>query len=162
MFSLEDCGRLFPLRAPEEPGLQPGRETQAFLGATMKIQNFARACGALVFSILLIGNARAQDCTNEASLKSSQPGAAVEISFRNASAESRRLYWLDAAGDRKLIAVIAPNSELKQPTSAGHAWVVTNDVEKCLYAVTAANQPATIDVGGTVVAQVAPPAAGVA
>ena len=106
--------------------------------------------------------AHAQDCSTESSLKSSQPGAAVELAFRNTSSASRRLYWLDPNGERKFIAVVTPGTVLQQPTSAGHSWVVTDDAEKCLHAVTATAEPATIDVGATQVAQVAPPAPGVA
>jgi hypothetical protein len=116
----------------------------------------------IALAMLSYAAAQAQDCTTESSLKSSQPGAAVELSFRNASSASRRLYWLDPNGDRKFIAVVTPGTVLRQPTSAGHSWVVTDDAEKCLHAVTAAAEPATIEVGETQTAQIAPPVPGVA
>ncbi len=53
----------------------------------------------------------------------------------------------------------------RQPAPADHlyraAWVVTDDAEKCLFAITATGEPATIDVGGAATAQLAPPPPGV-
>src|SRR6188474_1971664 len=94
-----------------------------------------------------IGSAHAQDCSNEPALRSAQPGAPVELSFRNASSDGRRLYWLDQNGSRKFISVIRPGTIYGQPTSATHSWVVTDEAEKCLFAVTATTEPQTIDVG---------------
>jgi hypothetical protein len=107
-----------------------------------------------------IGTAQAQDCSNEASLKSATQGDAVELSFRNASNESRRLYWLDPKGNRRFVSLIRPGSIYSQPTAATHSWVVTDETEKCLFAVTATSQPQTIEVGTATAAQIAPPNAG--
>ena len=92
---------------------------------------------AVAFSTLLIsaissGAARADDCSSEKTLKSSASNAATSLSFQNKSAEKRRLYWMDQDGDRKFYGVVEPGNAFKQPTFAGHAWVVTDDVEKCL------------------------------
>jgi hypothetical protein len=126
----------------------------------------ARATGfglaAAIVVALMVGTsaARAQDCAGEGTVKSTQAGAAVELSFRNASNERRRIYWLDQNGERKFYGVVEPQHVLKQPTYAGHAWLVTNDAEKCLSIVTATDTAMTVDIGGAAAAQVTPPARG--
>ncbi|MFH1343337.1 MAG: hypothetical protein ABIL01_19330 [Pseudomonadota bacterium] len=107
------------------------------------------------------GAAQMQDCSAESSLKSVQAGGPVELAFRNASTERRRLYWIDPNGDRKFNGLIEAGNLLRQTTATGHSWVVTDDSEKCLYALTATTEPVTIDVGGVASAQLAPPAPGV-
>ncbi|MDP2411736.1 MAG: hypothetical protein Q8M26_15790 [Pseudolabrys sp.] len=106
------------------------------------------------------GPAQAQDCSSVGNLKSIQAGDAVELSFRNASTEGRRLYWLDQNGERKFVALVAAGEVLRQPTTNGHVWVITDAAEQCLYAVTASAVPQTFEVG--TLAQLAPPAPGVA
>ena len=121
------------------------------------------------FSALVIGAAtlfsgsaaHSLDCSDESSLKSVQAGGPVELAFRNASTERRRLYWIDPNGDRKFNGLIEGGNLLRQTTSTGHSWVVTDDAEKCLYAITATAEPMTIDVGGVATAQLAPPPPGV-
>ena len=105
--------------------------------------------------------AQSQDCSAESSLKSVQAGGPVELAFRNASTERRRLYWIDPNGDRKFNGLIEGGNLLRQTTSTGQSWVVTDDAEKCLFAITATGEPATIDVGGAATAQLAPPPPGV-
>ncbi|MDO9561474.1 MAG: hypothetical protein Q7J60_07645, partial [Bradyrhizobium sp.] len=106
------------------------------------------------------GAAQSQDCSDESSLKSVQAGGAVELAFRNASTERRRLYWIDANGDRKFNGLIEGGNLLRQTTAVGHSWVVTDDAEKCLYAITATAEPVMVDVGGVATAQLAPPPPG--
>ena len=55
-------------------------------------------------------------------LKSVQAGGPVELSFRNASAQSRRLYWIDQTGDRKFIGVVAPGNMLRRPPWVMPGW----------------------------------------
>ena len=120
---------------------------------------------AVAFSTLLIsaissGAARADDCSSEKTLKSSASNAATSLSFQNKSAEKRRLYWMDQDGDRKFYGVVEPGNAFKQPTFAGHAWVVTDDVEKCLYTFVATPDPLVVDVGVAAANVVAPPPGG--
>ncbi|MDP3074188.1 MAG: hypothetical protein Q8N40_00990, partial [Bradyrhizobium sp.] len=121
----------------------------------------ALAVGAATLISISPGAAQTQDCSAESSLKSVQAGGAVELAFRNASPERRRLYWIDPNGDRKFNGLIEGGNLLRQTTNTGHSWVVTDDAEKCLYAITATAEPVTIDVGGVATAQLAPPPPGV-
>ncbi|MDO8399020.1 MAG: hypothetical protein Q7T45_14485, partial [Bradyrhizobium sp.] len=122
-----------------------------------------------IFSALVIGAAtlfsgsaaHSLDCSDESSLKSVQAGGPVELAFRNASTERRRLYWIDPNGERKFNGLIEGGNLLRQTTSTGHSWVVTDDAEKCLFALTATADPVTIDVGGVASAQLASPPPGV-
>ena len=125
-------------------------------------RHFTRAALALaVLGLAPIGAAQAQDCGTESTMKSVQAGGPAELSFRNASTQSRRLYWLDPTGDRKFIAIVQPGTIFKQATTAGHAWIVTDDAEKCVNAI-AVLESATVDVGGPQTAVVTPPTPGVA
>ena len=117
---------------------------------------------ALVFSTILIsaissGAARADDCSIEKTLKS--PASTVEtlLSFQNRSAEKRRIYWIDQDGDRKFQAVVESGNAYRQPTFSGHAWVVTDEAEKCLYTFVASAEPRAVDVGVAAANVVAPP-----
>jgi hypothetical protein len=119
---------------------------------------------SLVFSTILTGAiatipARADDCSNEKELKSPPSSATSEISFQNRAGEKRRIYWIDQDGDRKFYGIVEPGNVFKQPTLVGHAWVVTDDAEKCLYSFVASAEPQSVDVG-EVAAAVAPPAPG--
>jgi hypothetical protein len=119
---------------------------------------------SLVFSTILTGAigtipARADDCSNEKALKSPPSSATSEISFQNRAGEKRRIYWIDQDGDRKFYGIVEPGNVFKQPTLVGHAWVVTDDAEKCLYSFVASAEPQSVDVG-EVAAAVAPPAPG--
>ena len=120
---------------------------------------------AVVLSTVLIGAlssiaAKADDCSNEKALKSLPSSAASELSFQNASAEKRRIYWIDHEGDRKFYGVVEPGNAFKQPTFAGHAWVVTDELEKCLFSFVASAEPRVVDVGGAVANVVPPPPGG--
>ncbi len=61
-----------------------------------------------IFSTLVIGAAtlfsgsaaQSHDCSAESSLKSVQAGDPVELAFRTAPTERRRLCWIDPNGDR--------------------------------------------------------------
>ena len=118
------------------------------------------AAVALITLTSWTGVARAQECTDEGSVKSAQLGTApVNLSFRNASPERRRIYWLDADGQRKFYGVVEPDHILQQPSYPGFAWLVTDDAEKCLSIYTASEAPATVDIGGAASAQLGAAAA---
>ncbi len=126
---------------------------------------FGLGLAAVVFIVLTSwgGVARAQECTDEGTVKSAQLGTAtVNLSFRNASPERRRIYWLDADGQRKFYGVVEPEHMLQQPSFPGFAWLVTNDAEKCLSIYTATDASATVDIGGNATAQVIAPPPGAA
>ena len=100
------------------------------------------------------------DCSNERTLKSPLSSVATELSFQNRSTEKRRIYWIDQEGDRKFYGIVEPGNAFKQPTMAGHAWVVTDDAEKCLYSFVATAEPRVVDVGVAAANVVAPPPGG--
>jgi len=117
---------------------------------------------SLVLSMILAGplataSARADDCSNEKSLKSQPSATQSELSFQNRSAEKRRIYWIDQDGDRKFYGIVEPGNVFKQPTLADHAWVVTDDAEKCLFTFVAAAEPRTVSVGEAAAAAPPPP-----
>jgi hypothetical protein len=119
---------------------------------------------ALAVATLTIGAASrssAQECSHESLLKSPASDAAVNVTFRNAAADSKRLYWLDFQGRRKFFAVVQPGTTQDMQTFAGHIWVVTDDLERCLSVTTITAAVTMIDVGGPVAAQMMPPPAGV-
>jgi hypothetical protein len=123
----------------------------------------ARLFVAAFFSILSgaipAGIARADDCSNEASLKSPPSSEASRLSFQNGSGDKRRIYWIDQNGARKFYGVVDPGNTFQQSTFAGHAWIVTDEAEKCLYTFVASAAPQTVSVGGQAAAGavVAPP-----
>jgi hypothetical protein len=115
----------------------------------------AIAALAVGFSPLAV---HAQTCAKESAVKSAQAGGAqVELSFRNASAQRRRIYWIDEKGERKFYGVVDPGHVLQQPSFPGFAWVVTDETEKCLNIVTATDQSMTINIGGPAAAVAPPP-----
>jgi len=107
----------------------------------------------------LVG-AKAQSCTDETTIKSSSETRPTQISFRNGSADRRRLYWIDQQGQRKFYAVIPPQNIHTQPTYVAHSWVVTDDSEKCLFVITASSAPITVEVGGSTALAPGAPATG--
>lgn len=103
---------------------------------------------ALVCSLLLgIAPAQAGDCSNEATFKSAPGGTATDIFFHNGSAQQRRVYWLDENGQRKLKSIVEAGQTQRQSTIAGHAWVVTDGNEACLYVIVASSAPITAEIG---------------
>ena len=84
------------------------------------------------------------------------------LSFRNASNERRRIYWLDQNGKRKFYGIVEPQHILQQPTYPGYAWLVTDEAEKCLSVVTATSESMTVDIGGGAVGASGATAAGTA
>ena len=118
------------------------------------------ACAGAMFALAVVAgmtnSASAQDCSREASLRSSPGGSASELSFRNGADAQRRVYWLDEDGQRKLHAIVEPGKTHRQPTVAAHYWVVTDAAEKCLYIITASSAPTAVEIGG-VMAGATPP-----
>src|ERR1700759_5592745 len=133
----------------------------SFFGGIRMRSQFARLFAAGFFTILLgtisTGIARADDCSNEQSLKSAASSEATQLSFRNGSVDKRRIYWIDQNGARKFYGTVDPANNFQQQTFAGHAWVVTDEAEKCLYTFVASAAPQTVDVGGASAAVVPPP-----
>ncbi len=117
---------------------------------------------ALVAALALPTGVSAQSCADETALRSTAPGAPIQLSFRNLSSERKRLYWMDPDGRRKLYGVIEPGTVQEQASPPGHYWVLTDDGENCLQVVVAPDQPSVVDMGGqTTAAGVAPPPPGV-
>ena len=120
----------------------------------------ALALSTFLISAISAGTAKAEDCSNEKSLKSLPSSAASELSFQNRSADKRRIYWIDQEGDRKFYGIVEPGNAFRQSTSVGHAWVVTDDAEKCLYSFVATAEPRVVDVGEAAANVVPPPPGG--
>lgn len=114
-------------------------------------------------SLFLLPQASAQmrDCAAENGLRAATTGSPVELSFRNASGERKRLHWIDYDSDRKFYTVVEPGKVYRPQTASGHAWVIADDSERCQTLVVAPADPATFVIGGTSAAQMAPPAPGI-
>jgi hypothetical protein len=116
------------------------------------------ATALLIGLIPLAGTAKAQSCANESDVKSAPAGGAtVLLSFRNASDQNRRIYWINQDGQRKFYGIVEPGHILQQPSYPGFAWEVTDESEKCLRIITATNEAITVNIGGPSAAQLAPP-----
>ena len=120
----------------------------------------AFACATILIGALSSGSSKAADCSGEKALKSLPSSAASELSFQNKSSEKRRIYWIDQDGDRKFYGIVEPGNAFRQPTFSGHAWVVTDDAEKCLYSFVATAEPQAVDVGEAAANVMAPPPGG--
>jgi len=112
---------------------------------------------AVAFGLLAAPGVRAQSCADEASIRPALAGSPTELSFENNTTERRRVYWIDQDGRRKFYSVVEPGNVLRQPTSSTHAWVVTDETEKCVLIVTATTAPTTVQIGVTAIT---PPPAG--
>jgi hypothetical protein len=91
--------------------------------------------------------ASAQNCANVSEFRS--PGAATaatSITFVNKGPESRRMFWVDAAGKRKFYKEIGPGQSYTQPTFAGHPWIAAREDDRCQTVVVATPRPMTVDV----------------
>ena len=121
---------------------------------------FMRVSAAVSLALAMFApGAHAATCTDEATIKSPQETTAADITFRNPTAEKRRVYWIDFEGKRKFYATIDAGQLLKQKTYVGHTWIITNDAETCLYVISASAAPITVDLGDTAAAVAPPPAA---
>ena len=117
--------------------------------------------GAIVLATLLAANsAVAQDCNSEGQVKSAGGGAPTEIEFANSSSVTRRLYWVTETGARRFQTVLPGGAKHRQPTSAAHYWIVTDDTEKCLHVILATTAPAIMEIGELRGAAVSPPPQG--
>src|SRR5689334_7554688 len=130
------------------------------------LRRLLRSFSTALFTIVFLASSQAAfaqaapDCSSEKTLKSPASSTPTELSFQNWSADKRRIYWIDQDGDRKFYGIVEPGNAFRQPTMANHAWVVTDDAEKCLYAFVASAEPRVVDVGVAVAAVVAPPPGG--
>jgi hypothetical protein len=72
-------------------------------------------------------------CQLEGSIVSAGSGGPVTFQVTNARPDALRLYWIDYEGRRRWYATIDSGSTFRQPTYAGHPWVVTPvDSRACL------------------------------
>ena len=83
------------------------------LRAQAKGRHWQALIAALAVTMLANNPANALDCSAEATLKAVPSSAQTEIDFRNASPQTRQLYWLDANGERKFVALVAPDEYLR-------------------------------------------------
>jgi Caspase domain/VHL beta domain len=115
----------------------------------MRRHEFIGLAIAVFFVVMRVSPVLAQqmDCNVEHSLTAVAGAAPVKLSFRNNSAQPRRLYWIDYQGQRKFYGTVAPGKDREQQSSAGNHWVVTDESDKCL-AIFAASMTATnFDIG---------------
>lgn len=107
--------------------------------------------GAIMFGALMmsgsIDSAAAQNCRDQDTLRS-PPGAtaATELTFVNAGAESRRIFWIDRNGQRKFYKELGPHASHIQPTFVDHPWVIAREDDRCQTVVIAPAKPMVVDV----------------
>lgn len=70
-------------------------------------------------------------CREENQLRSLPTTRPTSIAFSNAGAETKRVYWLDHQGRRKLYAVLDPDQRINLTTYITHPWVITDSLENC-------------------------------
>jgi len=105
-----------------------------------------RYLAAAVMAVLFAAPAAAQDCAQEARLRSAGGGASTSIEFRNGAKRERHIYWLDEHGKRKPYGVVQPGHPIVQKTFVSHVWVVTGPADHCMAIVTATRAPLIVDV----------------
>jgi hypothetical protein len=72
-------------------------------------------------------------CSQEKGLRSPQSGtAASSLEFVNSRNAVVKIYWLDAAGQRKPYRTLNPGQAYTQGTFVSHPWVVTDAADACL------------------------------
>ena len=71
------------------------------------------------------------NCDQEKNLRSQAATDSTEISFRNRSSQTRRIYWLNFDGARVLYASLTPGQTINFQTYMTHPWLVTNDADEC-------------------------------
>jgi hypothetical protein len=105
---------------------------------------------ALLGALLLFGptdQAAAQNCSNVQEFRSpGGPTQATSVTFVNKGPESRRIFWIDARGQRKFYKEIGPGQSYTQPTFAGHPWIAAREDDRCQTVVVATPRPMTVDV----------------
>lgn len=126
----------------------------------MSIGASVRAVAIMLATLLAASSAVAQDCNSEGQVKSAGGGAPTEIEFANSSTFTRRIYWVTETGARRFQTVLPGGAKHRQPTSAAHYWIVTDDTEKCLHVILATTAPAVMEVGELRGAAVSPPPPG--
>jgi TonB family protein len=89
----------------------------------------------------LSNDAFPRPCSLESSFKSPESALATSFRFVNQSAQSRKLYRLDANGQREWVMTLGETADVEQPTFVGHAWLVANDKDDCLGIYLAAPGP---------------------
>ena len=80
----------------------------------------------------LSNDAFPRPCSLEPTLKSPDSALATSLRFINQAGQPRKLYRLDANGERQWVITLGEVADVEQPTFAGHAWVVTNAQDECI------------------------------
>jgi hypothetical protein len=80
----------------------------------------------------LSNDAFPRPCSLEPTLKSSESTLATSLRFINQTGQPRKLYRLDANGQRQWQLTLGEVGDVEQPTFTGQAWVVTNAQDECL------------------------------
>lgn len=115
----------------------------------MFLRHLLNFCLVMVMSLACATPMLAEDCSNEATLKSKPGGGATDITFHNGSNVQRRVYWIDETGQRRLKSIVEAGKSDNQPTIATHVWVVTGPKERCLYVIAASSAPLIVEIGGS-------------
>jgi dipeptidyl aminopeptidase/acylaminoacyl peptidase len=74
---------------------------------------------------------------------SRRTGPETSLTFVNRTAETVRLYWLDAEGERQPYGTLAAGAERDQHTYAGHVWLITDAADRVLAVFEASEEPGT-------------------
>jgi len=115
----------------------------------MFLRYLVNFCLVVVMTLACAATVLAEECSDEATLKSKPGGNATEITFHNGSNVQRRVYWIDEAGQRQLKSIVEAGKTDRQLTIATHVWVVTGPKERCLYIITASSAPLMVEIGGS-------------
>jgi hypothetical protein len=93
------------------------------------------------------GPSGAVSCNEEKSLRSLDTMNPTTILFLNKASKSKRIYWLDFNGERKLYGTLQQGQSISIQTYITHPWVIANisDVCQAIYMPTTAPQTIEID-----------------
>jgi hypothetical protein len=83
-------------------------------------------------------------CNYEGSLRSLDGYSSTSISFTNATAETKQIFWLDYSGERKLYSTLEPNKSFNVQTYMTHPWIVVNKSGACEQIYMPTRTPRTI------------------
>ncbi len=78
---------------------------------------------------------------------STRTGAETHLTFVNGSEQTVELFWLDSGGRRRSYGTLAPGGERRQPTYAGHLWLVADEAGGAIAVFEAAERGAKVLIG---------------
>ena len=81
--------------------------------------------------------------------RSRRTGEETQVRFVNRTEAEVQLSWVDAAGERRRYATIAPGERHEQHTFAGHVWIVTDSADAALAIFQATAEPGEAVVDGS-------------